>query len=74
MIILIPYSMRGFAVTLASGFGRLRLDSFSTVLYSTPEKLIIINIIQPIVIACAILAIFELIEFKVVRVSLFFQL
>lgn len=67
---LFPYSMKGIMVALTEGFYRLRLSGFSNLLYSTNEKLILMNIIQPVVLAITILSLIELIQNKKIRISM----
>ncbi|WHY61509.1 O-antigen polymerase [Cytobacillus firmus] len=69
-IIITPFAIKGIALVLAEGFYRLRLTGFTEMLYSNQEKLLLINIIQPLVLAISILSLIELIKNKKVRVSL----
>ncbi|PFO15347.1 hypothetical protein COJ70_18125 [Priestia megaterium] len=69
-VLILPFAMKGMVLVLSEGFYRLRLSGFSNLLYSTSEKLILMNVIQPLVLAISILSLIELIENKKVRISL----
>lgn len=70
MIVLLPFSIKGAAIVMSEGFYRLRLSGFSELLYSTNQKLLLMNIIQPLVLAISTLSLVELVENKKVRLSL----
>ncbi|SMQ85072.1 oligosaccharide repeat unit polymerase [Bacillus sp. OV166] len=70
LIILVPFAIKGFGVVITEGFYRLRISGFSEILYNTNEKLLLMNIVQPMVLAISLLSLIELIENKKIRLSL----
>lgn len=70
-VILIPFAIKGLQTMVGGGFYQLRAIGFSNQLYSTKEKLILMNIVQPIILAVSLISLIELIENKKLRLSIY---
>lgn len=69
-VILVPFVLKGVNIILTFGFHSLRELGFTDSLYTTLEKLILINIIQPLILSIGIISMIEFIYKRKLRLSL----
>lgn len=69
-LIMMPFAIKGLKVILSEGIYRLRISGFSDVLYTTSQKLLLMNIVQPLIITIAIFSIIDFVFNKKLRISL----
>ena len=69
-VILVPFVLKGVNIILTFGFHSLRELGFTDSLYTTLEKLILINIIQPLILSIGIISMIEFIYKRKLTLSI----